>query len=667
MSPQQNPVWFGPYRLTSRIGTGGMAEVYVGRHIGPDGKFGPMVAVKRLLPHLVPDPAIVQMFLNEARITAQIDHPNVVRILDLGHENGEPYIAMELLEGRSFSELRQQAAQLAQRVPLGITLKVLADACRGLDAAHRAVDEQGRFLRIVHRDFTPDNIHVGVSGDIKVIDFGIAKAQNVGSRTEPGTLKGKFFYMSPEMIAGRPVDHRADLFAAGVMLYEQLCGRRPFTGSGPDQVLARIAEGQPRRPTEFDPSVPPALEAICLMALSREPDKRFASLHEFIKAMESLGGIAQVASKEQVGEYVSALFPAEQDPKRQTLRRARAADPSVPAAHSPASGVPALSETQAAQEVPLPTPRKKRRWPFIVAGLLLSFAAGGGVAYWKLVPGLSPSKRLADAQASADPAVRAKLLEPLGNDQRTTSTQFKKAGNLLMASGAYDSVLKLSESFAARFPLEVAAPLLEAKASIKLHLGKRAQSAIEKAAELSPADTEPDVLMSELREEQGDLPAALEAVGRAVKKRPTSTGLAARRGYLLSQSGRLDEAGEVLSAVLQKKFDPDAAAELSFVRLRQNDSSEALALLKRALKREPKLAKAHYYMGMILYQQGDPKGAERSYREADELSPEDPKALCALCEMHARSGNADEVRQIKQLIASRFPREAPALQARCSP
>jgi serine/threonine protein kinase/Flp pilus assembly protein TadD len=643
-----------------------MAEVYAGRHIEPDGKFGPMVAVKRLLPHLVSDPAIVQMFLNEARITAQIDHPNVVRILDLGHENGEPYIAMELLEGRSFSELRQQAAQLAQRVPLGITLRVLADACRGLDAAHRAVDEQGRFLRIVHRDFTPDNIHVGVSGDIKVIDFGIAKAQNVGSRTEPGTLKGKFFYMSPETIAGGPVDHRTDLFSAGVMLYEQLCGRRPFTGSGPDQVMARITEGQPRRPTEFDPSVPPALEAICLMALSREPDKRFASLNEFIKAIESLGGVAQVATTEEVGAYVSTLFPEEEDPKRQTLRRARAADPSVSAANSPAFGVPPLSELRAVSEIPAPTARSRRRWPLIAAGLLLSFAAGGGLAYWKFLPGPSPSKRLADAQASADISVRSKLLERLGDDQRTTSTQFKKAGNLLMASGAYESVLKLSESFAVRFPLEVAAPLLEAKASIKLRQDKRAQSAIDKAAAMSPIDTEPDVLLSELREAQGDLPSALEAVGRAVKKRPNSTGLTARRGYLLSQSGRLDEAAEVLSNVLLKKFDPDAAAELSFVRLRQNDTAEALALLKRALKKEPRLAKAHYYMGMILSRQGDLKGAERSYREADELSPNDPKALGALCELHSRSGHANEVREIRQLIATRFPRDS-ALQTRCSP
>ena len=267
-----------------------MAEVYLGRRIEEDGRRGPAVAVKRLLPHLVSDRRIVQMFLNEARITAQVHHPNVVSILELGVENSEPFIAMELLEGRSLAELRIEAAERGQRMPVGVTLRVLVEACRGLDAAHRAVDEAGRPLRIVHRDFTPDNIFVGVNGAIKVIDFGIAKAETLGSGTEPGTLKGKFFYMSPEMIVGKTVDHRADIFAAGVMLYEQLCGRRPFTGLNPEEVLSRIAEGRPKPPTAFDPSVPSALEHICLTALHRDPEARFDSLQAFIEAIESVGG-----------------------------------------------------------------------------------------------------------------------------------------------------------------------------------------------------------------------------------------------------------------------------------------------------------------------------------------------------------------------------------------
>jgi len=673
----QTPVWFGPYRLTSRLGTGGMAEVYLGRHVGSDGQFGPMVAVKRLLPHLVADRAIVQMFLNEAKITAQINHPNVVRVLDLGHEKDEPYIAMELLEGRSFAELRFRAAQLAERVPLGITLKILADACRGLDAAHRAVDEHGRFLCIVHRDFTPDNIHVGVSGEIKVIDFGIAKAQNVGVGTEPGTLKGKFFYMSPEMIAGRSVDHRADIFAAGVMLYEQLCGRRPFTGSAPDQVLARIAEGQPRRPTEFDPSVPPVLEAICLMALSRQPHNRFASLSEFIHAIESVGGVAQVATNEEVGAYFSKLFPFEQDPKRQTLSRARAADPSIPgrprAAADPGNAPDATAPASPpAAQTPAPAlalarALRQSRWAWILLAALGSFAAGGGLAYWKYNPGPTPTKRLADAQATSNPAERAKLLEPLSADSRTTAAQFKKAGNLLFASGLYEPALKMAERFGARFPAEEDAFVMEARASIKLHLGKRAQTAIERAASLVPSDAEPDALLSELREAQGDLPAALEAIGRALKKRPNSLVLTGRQGYLLSQAGRLNEASDALISVLQRKLDASLAAELGFVKLRQGDAADAAVWLHRALKKEPQLAIAHYYLGAALEAQKDLKGAEREYRDADEIARDDARPLTALCEMHARNGHTAEANEIKQLLAGRFPKAPPTLLAHCSP
>ena len=324
------PAWFGEYRLTSRIATGGMAEVYIGRHITQDGRFGPLVAVKRLLPHLVKDPNIVRMFLNEARITAQIHHPNVVQVLDLGQENGEPFIAMELLEGNTLAELRKRSAEDGKRVPLGITLHILCEACRGLAAAHAAKDDSGQPLGLVHRDFTPDNIHVSVAGEVKVIDFGVAKTQAWGSNTEPGTLKGKFFYMSPEMILARPLDHRADLFAAGVMLYEELCGRRPFTGKSVDEVVLRIAEGNPRPPRSFDPSVPLALEAICLKALDRDPERRFPSLPEFIQAIEGVGGSARVATQDEVAAYINALFPLEKDTKRQTLRRARAADPSTP-------------------------------------------------------------------------------------------------------------------------------------------------------------------------------------------------------------------------------------------------------------------------------------------------------------------------------------------------
>src|SRR6516165_5338842 len=646
-----------------------MAEVYLGRALQPDGRFGPAVAVKRLLPHLTSDAAIVRMFLNEAEITQQIDHPNVVRILDLGNVQAEPFIAMELLEGHSFAELRQTAAQSGKRVPLGVTLRILTEACRGLDAAHRAVDSNGRELQIVHRDFTPDNIHVSVTGEVKVIDFGIAKSAAVPGGTEPGTLKGKFFYMSPEMIAGHDVDHRADLFAAGVMLFEQLCGRRPFTGLNTEEVLNRISEGRPRRPTEFDPSVPLALELVCLTALSKDPARRFPSLHEFIAAIEAVGGPARVATSGEVGEYVGEVFPAEEDPKRIALRRARLADPSTPT-HSPnASAVdllPPREESRPPRKVEPPAPPRGpsalQRWMAwahqklfrveVLGPVALALVVIAGVIAFVTRPERSVADRLQMAEKASTPAQRIRALTALAEDPSATETELRRAGELALQNPDLEGALAVTQAFARRFPRSIEAALQEARACVGLRLGKKADLAIDRAISLGPDDPRPDLLRADLRRLQGDASGMLEALTAASRKAPNDREIAVRRGELLSQAGRLDEASAVLGGVLKKRFHPGAAAELGFVKLRQNQPAEAAKLLRDALRRSPNLAKAHYYLGAVLVQQGEPE-----YHAADKLAPSDPRPLGALCALAAQRNKAAEVDAYKKELADRFPEQ----------
>ncbi len=705
---EQNPNQVGRYRLSARIATGGMAEVYLGRRVEDDGSRGPAVAVKRLMPHLASDRRVVQMFLNEARITAQVRHPNVVTIIELGMEGNEPFIAMELLEGRSFAELRQEAAEHGHRVPLGITLRVLVEACRGLDAAHRAVDEAGRPLRIVHRDFTPDNIHVGVNGAVKVIDFGIAKADALGSGTEPGVLKGKFFYMSPEMIAGKPVDHRADLFAAGVMLYEQLCGRRPFTGLTADEVVGRIAEGRPRPPTAFDPSVPNALERVCLTALAREPGARFDSLESFIGAIEAIGGAAEIATAEQLAAYVDSLFPPDRDVKRLALRRARLADPShgstpppqlrpvLDAPDAPAAW-PSVKRTTNPDAATVAgatrqrlagaahgdvgavdsagahgaglgsgTTRRSRRGP-LLAGVLAGGVLIAGAAWFFTRPTPPPAERLAQAQSAATPDAKAAALAGLGSDERASAEDLSRAGALLLEAGAHAPALELAERFVARFPQDIEGHLLAARAATELRQGKRAERAIETASTLAPKDLRPTLALAELRERQGDLPGAIDALAAAHKRTPRSAEVTPRYGLLLSQSGRLDEAATVLSAWTRANDDAASLAELGFVRFRQQRVDDAATLLKRALRKDAGLAVAHYYLGAVLFRQGDTAGAERAYLEADRLAPKDPRALTSRCQLLAHTGNAAGVTEVKRALAERFPTRAEALSAECVP
>ena len=661
-----------------------MAEVYLGRALQADGRFGPAVAVKRLLPHLTSDAAIVRMFLNEAEITRQIHHPNVVRILDLGNVQAEPFIAMELLEGHSFAELRQTAAQSGRRVPLGITLRVLTQACRGLDAAHRAVDSKGRELQIVHRDFTPDNIHVSVTGEVKVIDFGIAKSGAVPGGTEPGTLKGKFFYMSPEMIAGHDVDHRADLFAAGVMLYEQLCGRRPFTGLNTEEVLNRISEGKPKRPTEFDPSVPLALELVCLTALSKDPSRRFPSLHEFIAAIEAVGGPARVATPEEVGAYVGVLFPAEEDPKRIALRRARLADPSTPTRSPDATAIdllPPREESRPPRKVeqpPVPSgPSAWQRWAAwsrqkllrveVLGPVVLALVVIAGAIVFATRPERSVADRLQLAEKASTPAQRIHELTALAEDPSATEAELRRAGELALQSPDLEGALAITQAFARRYPRSIEAALQEARACVGLRLGKKADTVIDRAINLGPDDPRPDLLRADLRRLQGDAIGMLEALTSASRKAPNDREIAVRRGELLSQAGRLDEASSVLNAVLKHRFHPAAAAELGFVKLRQNQSADAMRLLRAALARSPNLAKAHYYLGAALTQQGDVTAAEAEYRTADKLAPSDPRPLGALCALLVQNKRAPEAETLKKELADRFPEQAPRYIAECRP
>lgn len=742
---------FGPYRLSGRVATGGMAEVYAARKVSEDGAAGPMVALKRLLPHLARDPSVVRMFLNEARITAQIDHPNVVKVLELGQHNGEPYIAMELLVGRSFAELRQAAADLAERVPIGITLRVLTEACRGLDAAHRVQDEHGKPLAIVHRDFTPDNIHVGADGRVKVIDFGIARAENLGSGTEPGTLKGKFFYMSPEMIAGRPVDHRADLYAAAVMLYEQLCGRRPFTGNTPEEVLERISQARPKRPGEFDPSVPPALEAVCLQALRQHPEDRFSSLEEFIHAIESVRGAAELASDAELRTYFGRLFPLELDATAVAVAHAREIDPSVPrgdgtdaippAARTPKPRAPKVADelrsrvgsSLSGQELngagrssrttddlhsgarwsspadeldagarssspadeldsaaPSPpargggvaprqaprasdpsvaaTTRLPSRTMFALAlGAMLAVgAAAGWFAFGEVGRNAVPAaERLSLAERTQEPGARAKMLGGLAKDDTATEAQLTYAGELLLQSGAHDAALELATDWVHRGATSAPAKLLEARACIGLRQGRRAEAAIEAARTLDSASAEPELALADLKELQGDLSGASAALQSALQKDPSSVKIARRNGVLLSQSGRLDEAEAALGALLRRRFDAETAAELAFVKYRKDRPQDALGLLRRALKEQPKLAAGHYYLGAVLYRSGDAKGSERAYREALLLAPRDSRPLISLCELYTQSGRRSELPSLHQEIDARFAERAAALKRQC--
>ncbi len=293
----------GRYELLATIGKGGMASVILARQRGPAG-FEKTVVVKVIHPHMAQDRAAINMLLDEARLAAQIDHPNVVHTYELGETHGTFYIVMEYLAGESFARvLKKAAAKVPPPLQPTVAGRIVADAAAGLSAAHALIGVDGKPLDIVHRDVSPGNIVVLYNGSIKVVDFGIA-AQGRVTSTQDGELKGKYGYMSPEQIRNEIMDARSDVFSLGVVLWEALALRRLFQADNVAATLMQILTSQRVPPSTFQPEVPRALDQITLQALAPDPRDRFQSMTEMHKAIEdaiwqSRTGAAEVATQMQ--------------------------------------------------------------------------------------------------------------------------------------------------------------------------------------------------------------------------------------------------------------------------------------------------------------------------------------------------------------------------------
>ena len=270
---------FGKYTLLNRIAVGGMAEVFLARQEGLEG-FEKTICIKRIRPHLSSQPNFVRMFLNEAKLAAQLNHPNVVQIYDLGRVNDSYFIAMEYISGRDMSRIIPKAEKAGIPFPMIYALRIASNVCEGLYYAHTKGDAYGNPLNVVHRDITPENILVSFNGTVKIVDFGIAKANTQLEQTRAGEIKGKLSYMSPEQCMGHPLDARSDIFSFGSVIYEWVTGYKLFTGENEMAILKSIIDGKIYPPSYFKEDVPEAVERILMKSLDKDKSKRYQSAWE---------------------------------------------------------------------------------------------------------------------------------------------------------------------------------------------------------------------------------------------------------------------------------------------------------------------------------------------------------------------------------------------------
>ncbi len=279
------PKSIGRYQIVDRLAVGGMAELFKATLNGDHG-FEKLVAIKKILPHLATDRSFVEMFIDEARITAQLDHRHIVQVFELGNDADTPYIAMQFVDGLDVLALLRECARAQIRLPADLCALIARDVLDALDYAHNALDVSGRPLGIIHRDISPGNVLLSWRGDVKLTDFGIARAAERRHKTEAGTLKGKYGYMSSEQVSGSEIDARSDLFSVGILLAEMVMARRLFTSTNDLDILLMVRDARLDRLHKYASEFPIELRVLTVRALQRRPEDRWQSAAQFRDAID---------------------------------------------------------------------------------------------------------------------------------------------------------------------------------------------------------------------------------------------------------------------------------------------------------------------------------------------------------------------------------------------
>ncbi|MCA9670628.1 MAG: serine/threonine protein kinase, partial [Myxococcales bacterium] len=392
------PVQFGKYYLTERIAVGGMAEIFKAKLYGVSGFEKPMV-VKQILPQYARNAEFIKMFIDEAKIAVSLTHGNIIPVYELGRIDGVYFIAMEYVHGKNLGEILESARDRRMQLSIDDAVYIAIETCKGLDYAHRRTDAQGSSLGLVHRDISPPNVMVSMTGEVKLADFGIAKATHKLGNTEAGVVKGTYGYMSPEQLLGDVVDHRTDIFSCGILLYEMLTGRRLFGGGSELEAMERVKEARVQAPSTMSSRVPSALDPIVARALAKDPADRYATANEFqLELSRFLFSSGAGASATTLTGFINRLFPSNEAANEPLM-------PEEPPPPNPA--VSNRTQSYAVRDVLEEVDRQQQHQPQRTAGAGLASDRTMGL------PALAPAEGLAPLD------IESEAFDELAEDEKT--------------------------------------------------------------------------------------------------------------------------------------------------------------------------------------------------------------------------------------------------------
>ncbi|UCF01675.1 MAG: protein kinase [Deltaproteobacteria bacterium] len=607
------PIRFGKYLILDKIASGGMAELFRAKITSVEG-FEKLVAIKKILPNLTQDSNLINMFIDEAKLAAMLTHQNIVQIYDLGSMEGAYFIAMEYIHGKDLRVRSNKSKEKGLPLPLEYALYITCRICSGLDYSHNLKDFKGNPLKLIHRDISPQNILVTYEGEVKIVDFGIAKAARKTADTREGLIKGKVAYMSPEQAAGKTIDHRSDIFSAGILLYEMITGVRMFDGADLN-VLDRVRKADFQEAETIVSDLPAEVSEILRRALAKIPDRRYKSCAAMLADLEEcLSSFTVRPSAEGLSHYMKALFAEEIaaeaaallkiEAELSSLQKEVVSEGKTKTLHILEHIEPVLAKKTA------PTPSTHRLWLGTWAVAMVAVAIVLAVLFKeKRVPTVVEDTVATSVKTSKLPSPSAvppapvsaeteKESNPPEASKREQAMEAFKKEQFAKAAALFELALANKPEDKSKIATPYAQALVGGSTSMLDTNPKQAESLLHKAIKLDPENPEAFFYLGKLYTSEKDYVQAIQAYDKAINLDPSSPDAFFNLGFLYYARSDYSKAEAMFLKVteLQPAYLDEAYFNLAVVQNLQEKKEESIENLERALEVNPNNDRAKKYL-----------------------------------------------------------------------
>jgi serine/threonine protein kinase len=598
------PVRFGKYLILDKIATGGMAEMYQAKMTSVEG-FEKLVAIKKILPNLTQDQNLVKMFIDEAKLAAMLFHQNIVQIYDLGSMEGAYFIAMEYIHGKDLRVLTRKAKERNLLLPLEYALYITCRICSGLDYSHNLKDVQGNPLELIHRDISPQNILVTYQGEVKIVDFGIAKVAKKTADTKEGLIKGKVSYMSPEQAAGKPIDNRSDIFSTGILLYEMVTGERMFEGADL-QVLERVRKADFEPVENLVPDLPREVSQILDRALAKGVTRRYRSCGEMLADLEGcLTAFPVRPSAEGLSQYMKALFAEEIAAEAAALQRVEVQLSSLKGQSSSEAKTKTLQILEHIEPVPTKKTEIPRSTHKLWLGTWAAVMVVGAVVLALLIkqkPFSTPreDKPFASVKAQEEvlPATNATpSVKPIPT-RRDQAMEALEKKQFAKAAVLFEEALASEPGEKPAIAGPYARALVGGAVSILITKPRQAEHLLQKAADLDPENAEAHFYLGKLYTKKKDYPKAIRAYDKAAALDPYFTDCFFNLGLVYYATKDYAKAEQMFGKVVELRppYQDEAYFNLAVVQNLQGNNVESIRNLEKALEVNPANKRAKKFL-----------------------------------------------------------------------